>query len=243
MNDLQFIKNRTWFYEFSLPDGTKTSCYLPAYIAKIHETREKVLRDYLKSNKISKNTALDVSCHEGFFSLILSEYFSTVYGIDKNVDSLNLADIMKNFLGKKNVSFQHCPIEDAPLSMKSDFVLCYGLVYHIENPMQVLRKLASLTGKVLCIETQVLPFSMSCRIEDGCYDNQRNLKGLFGLCSDYPTSKEGGLTEYALVPSLDAITYMLEQLGFASVSVYEPVAGDYEQFVRGSRVIIFAEKS
>jgi ubiquinone/menaquinone biosynthesis C-methylase UbiE len=226
-----------------LPDGTKTASYLPPYVTKIHTTREKVLRQYLASGRFSGNTALDVACHEGFFSLVLGEYFTKVTGIDKNGDSLALARQMGAFLKKNHVSFRNCPVENAPSSLKSEFVLCFGLLYHIENPIQILRKLAELTDKALCVETQVLPFDMSCRVEDGFYDNQRELKGLFGLCPDYPSNKEGGLTEYALVPSRDALVYMLRKLGFAKVGIYEPVSDDYEQFARGSRIILFAEKN
>ena len=242
MDELTRIKSHPWFYEFPLPDGTKTTSYLPPEVAKIHNTREHVLRRYLESARHPRSTALDVSCHEGFFSQVLGEYFTRVTGIDKNQGSLDLARQMGTFLKKQHVSFQLCPVEEAPASMRSDFVLCYGLIYHIENPMQVLRKLGELTNRVLCIETQVLPFSASCRIEDGYYQNQRELKGLFGLCADYPESKEGGLTNYALVPTQDAVVFMLKELGFKAIDVYNPTKDDYEQFVRGSRIILFAEK-
>ena len=242
MDELQRIKSQTWFYEFPLPDGTTTTSYLEPEVAKIHTTREKVLRRYLENSGCPRDTALDVSCHEGFFSHILGDYFASVTGIDKNEGSLDLARRMAAFLKRDNVAFRYCPVEKASLNLQSDFVLCYGLIYHIENPMQVLRKLAELTGKVLCVETQILPFSVSFKLEDGWYKNQRELRGLFGLCADYPTSKEGGLTEYALVPSREAVVHILQNLGFATVSVYEPADDDYEQYVRGSRIIVFAEK-
>lgn len=242
MDTLQKIKSHSWFYEFTLPDGSKTKSYLSDEVAKIHTTREKVLREFLSGKNHSKQSALDVSCHEGFFSVVLSDYFKKVVGIDKNTSSLDLARQMGTFLKKDNISFEHYALEDVPLSLSSDFVLCYGLIYHIENPLYILRKLAELSKNVLCIETQVLPFSMNCQIEDGHYLNQRPLKGLFGLCPDYPESKEGGLTQYALVPSKDAIVYLLKEFGFTSIQIYKPNTEDYEQFIRGSRIILFATK-
>lgn len=242
IDELQRIKNHIWFYEFPLPDGTTTQSYLSPEVARIHTTREKVLRRYLAASSFSRRTALDVSCHEGFFSLILGEYFQSVIGIDKNEDSLILAEKMRSFLRKENITFLHCPVEEASSGLKRDFVLCYGLIYHVENPLQILRKLGDLAEKALCIETQVLPFSVSFSMEDGHYMNQREVKGLFALCPDYPDSKEGGLTEYALVPTQDAMLHILRSLGFKTIVVYEPEAGDYEQFVRGSRIILFAER-
>lgn len=240
-SQLKEISNYSWFYEFNLPDGTKTASYLPPHVKKIHETREQVLRNHIESCTFPRNSALDIACHEGFFSLVLKEYFATVVGIDKNEASIHQAKLMTR-VQKKDIQYIHSAFEDISDDLKSDFVLCYGLLYHIDNPMTILPKLAGLTRHALCIETQVLPFTLNGYIEDGFYDNQREIKGLFGLCADYPTSNEGGTTEYALVPSLNALTYLLHQFGFKSVQVYEPKEGDYEQFVRRHRVIIFAEK-
>ncbi len=124
----------------------------------------------------------------------------------------------------------------------ADFVLCFGLLYHVENPIQILRKLAALAKRSLCIETQVLPFNLTGSLEDGSYLWQRDLNGVFGLCIDYSESPEGGLTDLSLVPSRQALEFLLRQFGFKTVNFYKPEADDYEQFVRGHRVIIFAEK-
>jgi ubiquinone/menaquinone biosynthesis C-methylase UbiE len=242
MDELQQIKEQVWFYEFPLPDGTKTRSYLAPEVVRIHTTREKALREYLAVTDRPGKTALDIACHEGFYTLVLAEYFAKVVGIDKNEHSLTSARKMGLFLKKSNISFQYLSVEEAPENLKSDFVLCYGLIYHVENPLQILRKLANMTIKTLCIETQILPFSISYRVEDGSYMNMRDMKGMFALCPDYPSSKEGGITEFALVPSQDAVIYLLKNFGFSKISLYTPVQGDYEQFVRGSRIILFAEK-
>ena len=105
-----------------------------------------------------------------------------------------------------------------------------------------MRKLAALAWKTLCIETQVLPYDLNGPIEDGSYLWQRNLNGLFGLCVDYSHRPEGGLTDLALVPSRQALDFLLKQFGFKTVTFYKPEPDDYEQFVRNHRVIVFAEK-
>ena len=69
-----------------------------------------------------------------------------------------------------------------------------------------------------------------------------NLNGLFGLCVDYSHSPEGGLTDVALVPSRQALEFLLKQFGFKTVDFYTPELSDYEQFVRGHRVVVYAEK-
>lgn len=241
-NELNQIKGQKWFYEFSLPDGTKTESYLPDVAKQIHPTREKALREYLEGRQGVFNDVLDISCHEGYFSLMLTDYFSRVVGIDKNPDSLEKAKQISKVMGQPNIEFNNSSIEDWPVQQGADFVLCYGLLYHIENPIEVIRKVSALTKKAVCIETQVLPFNVSGPIEDGSYQWQREIQGLFGLCVDYSQRPEGGMTDLALIPSRDGLTFLLKQFGFKSVSYYVPEASDYEQFLRGHRVIVFAEK-
>jgi tRNA (mo5U34)-methyltransferase len=241
-NELERVKSQKWFYEFSLPDGTKTESYLSEIARQIHLTREKALRRYLSALGSDCVTALDISCHEGFFSLVLAEYFNFVVGVDKNAESLDKAKQIANLLGHPDIIFSNSSLEDWAEDENADFVLCFGLLYHVENPIQILRKLALLAKKAVCIETQVLPYNISGPIEDGSYLWQRELNGLFGLCVDYSHRPEGGLTDLALVPSRQALEFLLKQFGFKTVNFYNPEPNDYEQFVRGHRVVVFAEK-
>lgn len=241
-NKLDKVKNQKWFYEFNLPDGTKTESYLPEDVRKIHSTRGKILRYYLDTFKKFTSTALDISCHEGFFSLILAEHFESVTSLDKNAQSLEKAIQIANLFDNSKIKFVNSSVEAWDETQSADFVLCFGLLYHVENPIQILRKLAALTKKALCLETQVLPVNITAVIEDGSYLWQRELNGIFGLCIDYSESPEGGLTDLSLVPSKQALEFLLRQFGFKTVNFYKPETDDYEQFVRGHRVVIFAEK-
>lgn len=239
---LDTVKKQKWFYEFELPDGAKTESYLPEIARKIHATRENALRQYLGNMDKSFSTALDISCHEGFFSLILAEYFKTVTGVDKNEETLTKAKQIAELLKHSEINFENSSVELWDEKLSADFVLCYGLLYHVENPIQIMRKLAAITKKMICIETQVLPYDMNGPIEDGSYMWQRDLKGLFGICADYSDRPEGGMTDLALVPSRSGLEFLLKQFGFKTVSFYKPSADDYEQFTRNHRVIVMAEK-
>jgi len=243
MSDLlEDVKRQEWFYEFNLPDGSLTRSYLPEVARGIHVTREKALRRYLEANAPGFSTAMDISCHEGYFSLVLAEYFSSVVGLDKNSASLGKARQIVTLLGRGNVRLECSAVELWPDSQGADFVLCFGLLYHVENPLEIIRKLTALTGKALCIETQVLPHDVTAVVEDGSYLWQREIQGMFGLCADYSHRAEGGLTDLALVPSRFALEFLLKNAGFRTVEFYQPDADDYEQFTRRHRVLVFAAK-
>jgi SAM-dependent methyltransferase len=241
-DELDRVKQDKWFYEFLLPDGTRTESSEEPHMRAIHVTRENVLRSYLARTTEPRGLALDVACHEGYFSHVLAEHFANVVGIDKNEDSLARARRMAAVLERTNLKFERTSVEDLNPAQMFDFVLCYGLLYHTENPVGILRKIASLARKSICVETQVLPFETSGSIEDGSYLAQRPLMGSFGLCGDYPHSTQGGTTDVALVPSRAALLFLLRQFGFRTVEVYQPSPDDYEQFVRGSRIIVYAAK-
>lgn len=239
---LETVKSQQWFYEFPLPDGSKTESYIPEHARPIHTTREAALRSYLKDLKGTCSTALDISCHEGFFSVVLSEHFPSVVGVDKNEPSLEKARQITTLLDRGNIKFKNCALESLTESDAADFVLCYGLLYHVENPVEIVRALSRVTKKALCIETQVLPFEVTGPIEDGSCQWQRPLQGSFGMCVDYCDRPEGGMTNIALIPSVDALKFLLKQFGFSSVEFYSPKPTDYEQFVRRHRVILLARR-
>jgi SAM-dependent methyltransferase len=236
------VKRQKWFYEFPLPDGSRTESYLDAHFRGVHATRERALRRFLAQSDCSGQTALDVACHEGFFTIALADYFEKVVGIDKNADSLGKASQIAKLLGKQFVDFRNQSLEAAASGSQFDFVLCFGLLYHVENPLEVFRALGCLARQAICIETQVLPFEVEGSVEDGSFIAQRPVQGLFAVCQDYSRSKEGGLTDMALVPSRRALEYCLASLGFTKFQTYSPEPCDYEQFVRGHRVILLAER-
>ena len=68
------------------------------------------------------------------------------------------------------------------------------------------------------------------------------MQGVFSLSADYSTAREGGSTDLALVPSLNALLFLLRTFGFETLHVLESAPDDYEQFRRGSRVVVYGSK-
>ncbi len=54
--------------------------------------------------------------------------------------------------------------------------------------------------------------------------------------------REGGSTDIALVPSLNALLFLMSDFGFKTIEVIKPDPDDYEQFSRGSRVVVYGAK-
>ncbi len=243
---LNKVKNRTWFYKFKLPDGTITKSNLTDRMLEIHTVRASHLQRTIarKVAKPATMTAIDFASHEGFFSIELAKYFAFVRGFEIRSESLAAARLITEALGISNVEYVQSDLQKLQFDPAwcADFVLVYGLLYHMQDPIHVLSLASQLCRQHILVESQIFPYDISGRIEDGCYDNQRPIEGVFGLAPDYPQGREGGSTELALIPSLNALLFLLKTFGFEETEVLSPGAADYEQFRRRARVIIYGAK-
>lgn len=233
------IKTTRWFYPFKFKNGETADCWLSKDILPLHETRRSALEKFLTTKIKLVDTSLDLACHQGYFSLILENYSNKVVGIDRCLQSVNEATFVANDLGQGKIEFLHSTIEQ--YDQPADLVLCFGVLYHTENPILFLRKVGNLSKKYLIIETQIIA-SSTPHLEDGTYKATRDVVGTFGLTKDYPEDYLGGITDLALVPDLNAVKFMLSYLGFKNIELYNPSESDYEQFKRNQRVIIYAER-
>ncbi len=243
---LEKVKQRKWFYRFDLPDGTSTQSDVPEHILKIHTSRSHHLRQIIQNKVIHSKqmTAIDFACHEGFFSIELAKHFAVVHGFEFRTESLTAARLITDLLGVPNVNYVNADLQQMNFKpeLGADFVLVFGLIYHMEDPIHVIRLASQFSRRYILIESQVVPYDISGRVEDGSYENQRQTEGVFALVRDYPQAHTGGSTELALVPSLNALLFLLREFGFTEIEVLTPDLDDYEQFRRGSRVIVYGEK-
>jgi len=244
---LEEAKSRTWFYEFDLPDGSRTSTDVPTDVRPIHTSRRDKLRQIICERVESPRelTAVDFASHEGYYSIELSRHFKSVRGYEYREESLAAARLITDVLGVSNVEYLRVDLQKMEFnqSLVADFVLVYGLIYHLENPIHVIRLASQICRKHILVETQVFPYNISGMVEDGNYMNLRRVEGVFSLSPDYSHGREGGSTDIALVPSLNGVLYLLKNFGFSEVSVLPSSPSDYEQFRRGSRVIVYGRKA
>jgi FkbM family methyltransferase len=142
-------------------------------------------------------TALDAGCGIGFFAQILQECGLSVGAFDGRME--NILEARKRFPG---IPFEQGDIE-APgiLALgKFDLTLCFGLLYHLENPMLAIRHLRALTSKGLLLESMCIP---------------GNSAGM--VWREEPAAADQSLTDIALYPSEACLVKMLYRAGFAAV--------------------------
>ncbi|HEY2460740.1 MAG TPA: FkbM family methyltransferase [Candidatus Acidoferrum sp.] len=164
-------------------------------IAARGETIRRVIADLKPAMGLS--TALDAGCGVGFFAQTLAECGLSVGGFDGRME--NVVEARNRFPG---IAFEQGDIENPNIleAGQADLVLCFGLLYHLENPMLAIRHLRSLTGKALLLESMCLPGS-----------------GPGMMLREEPSKEDQSLTEIALYPSEGCLVKMLYRAGFKAV--------------------------
>lgn len=155
------------------------------------------------------HTALDAGAGLGFFSQTLFECGLQVRGFDGRAE--NAAESRRRF--------PHIPFDQADLQDRDvlnlgqfDLVLCFGLLYHLENPLLAVRHLRGLTKQCLLLESMCVP------------DDRPSL-----LLREEPHEVDQSLTDVAYYPSELSLIKMLYRAGFAFVYRVAPLP-DHEDF-------------
>jgi len=240
-----WILERTWFYEFTLPSGKTTRTNIPPDVLKIHTTRLAMTWPVLEAvvgPHLDRATCIDFASHEGFFSIHLAQRCKFVRGFEHNAESLEASRRIAAALRVSNLEFIETDVNDLDPGdhEPADIVLMYGLLYHLENPVGVLRKAAALTRQVLIVETQTIGVDLGGSIDWGCHLWQKELQGAFGVTGGDPKTREGGTSDIVLVPSRKALTWILGKLGFSRIEVVSPPGDAYEQLLTGRRIMVAA---
>lgn len=159
-------------------------------------------------------SALDAGCGFGFFSGYLRDAGLEVSAFDGRGG--NIVEAQKRHPG---IDFRILDVESPALVNVGSFelVLCFGLLYHLENPFRAIRNLAALTEKLLIVETRVAPFRSS-----------------FALLYQENSEADQGLNYIAMIPSRSCFVKMMYRAGFPFVYRTRTLP-DHEQF-RGSAI-------
>ncbi|PYT62377.1 MAG: hypothetical protein DMG35_07715 [Acidobacteria bacterium] len=141
--------------------------------------------------------AVDAGCGVGFFSQTLAECGLNVCGFDARPE--NVDEARRRFPG---IPFEQADMEDHRICQlgRFDLVLCFGLLYHLENPLQAVRNLRAITEKCLLLESMCLP-------EERCTL----------LLRQEARQEDQSLREMACYPSEGSLVKMLYRAGFAKV--------------------------
>lgn len=185
---------------------------------RLNASRAEVVSHLLAEIKqpLNLRTAVDVACGLGYFSNVLNSLGLDVVAVDGRQDNVDEA-----LRRHPDIRFERYDAEDPELRTLGSFdlVFCFGLLYHLENPLLTVRHLYAMTEKLLLAEAVIFPGDEPAMalIDEEMYDDQ-------------------GLNHIAFYPTEACLIKMLYRVGFSSVYqfVQQPDHSDYRE-TSGSR--------
>jgi len=169
------------------------------HYAKLNASRGTVVSALLADLRhgLELRTAIDVGCGVGYFSELLRADGFEVTAVDGRAE--NVAEALRRH---GNIQFHQFNAEDPELAGLGPFDLCFcfGLLYHLENPLQAIRNLRALTKSVLLVESVTFPGSepIMALIDEEIFEDQ-------------------GLQHFAFYPTEACLIKMFYRAGFSHV--------------------------
>lgn len=231
-----------WMYEFDLGDNVRTPVYLES-LKQVHAVRRDMIFGYLDGAGYDDRagTVLDIACNEGYFLFeMLKRGARHGLGIEGRAENLAKAEYIKKRLQVANCEFRQADVLTAEYEPDShDVVLLLGIIYHVENPIGLIRKAAAAAKRYLFVETQLcrpdrsIPYGWGI---PGVYHETESCFALIAEPNDNPLSAMGSLS---LIPNLAAVTTVMRHCGFRSVEQLQPSASLREaQYDNVDRVVL-----
>jgi SAM-dependent methyltransferase len=175
------------------------------------EVKIEFLRHVIGSwiSEFSLHTAIDLGCGVGYFSAMLRDLGMQVTAMDGRAE--NIAEARDRHSG---IDFRVADAEDPALADLGmfDLVFCLGLLYHLENPLRAFRNLHGLTGKILIVESMVIPEEQP-----------------FFILIDEGNVEDQSLRAVSCYPSEGAIIKMAYRTGFPHVYRFRELP-DHEDY-------------
>ena len=242
------INGPPWIYPWRLRDGRELPI-AAAELESVHRTRAEMIEPRVREALAAAGpdaTALDLACNEGWFSQRLLEWGAArVVGVDVREHNIRRATLLRDHFEIPAARFELRQADvfelDAAALGRYDVVLVLGLIYHVENPMGVLRLARTCTKGVCVVETQLTQQVQPIVHGNGRVGEFHQAEGSFAVVieqGDNSLASTGRVM--SLVPNRTALVQMAHMAGFETVDFAVASEGHNAQYIDGDRAAIIA---
>ena len=186
----------------------------------LNKARAEVVSRLLKEQipKLGLSTAADIGSGPGFFSSLLRGLGMGVVAVDGRKE--NVEEAKRRY---PEITFRVGNVEDEELCDLGhfDLVLCFGLLYHLENPLLAIHNLRAITGSLLLVDSVIFPGD----------------EPVMALIDEEPLQDQG-LRHLAFYPTESCLIKMLFRAGYLNVFKFrqQPIHPDYHAKADSRRV-------
>jgi hypothetical protein len=237
-----------WIYPWRLRDGSEVRV-ANSELPSIHRTRAELIEPLVREAFAAAGrgaTALDLACNEGWFSHRLVEWgASRVVAVDVREKNLQRAAVMRDHfdISPETLQLRQGDVfEMEPAELGDyDVVLVLGLIYHVENPMGVLRLARGCTRRLCVIESQLTRQTQPIVHGLGQTGQLHESEGSFAVQlerGDNALASTGRVL--SLIPNRKALAQMAQVAGFDILEFATARPDHNPQYVNGDRAVLFA---
>jgi tRNA (mo5U34)-methyltransferase len=244
----QELAGAPWMYQWRLRDGTETRVANEEF-PSIHRTRAELIETRARAALHGAGpgaTALDLACNEGWFSHRLREWGAQrVLGLDVRRKNIERANVMRDHyeIPPEEMEFREADVfalDPAELGT-FDVVLVLGLIYHVENPMGVLRLARACTRRLCVIESQLTRQVQPIVHGLGQTGQLHESEGSFAIQVETGNNSLASTGRViSLIPNRAALAEMARSAGFTTIEFAQPKGDHNPQYVGGDRAVLFA---
>jgi tRNA (mo5U34)-methyltransferase len=215
-----------WHYQFDLAGVTTPIWDQPS--VNRHAQRKRHFFDPLVrfcGGSLQGKRVLDLGCNAGFWALAAVEagcdYVRGIDGRAAHVAQANLVFEVKG-VARERYDFVEGDVFEIAWGEGFDLVLCLGLLYHVNRPVELLERIARANTDLLVVDTAIVPGDAAA---------------LYLLREDLADPRSAIGSELVLVPTAPAVIEMVRSCGYHGVMLH-PTFDDYtaaEDFRDGRR--------
>lgn len=234
-------------HKISLPHGLST--YDPAQsLRRREQTRLEALTKHAFPALVERcggtldgKRVIDIACNAGGFSVEAARLgASHVLGIDVAERYIEQANFVKRALGMEQLEFRKMAMEDCDPDNTGmfDISFCFGILYHLEDPVLAMKKLSSVTREIMLVDASLIKTPLR--------------RGSLWKMSVPRVVESGDKTTTALwrtekrcqfKPNAKAVVELLNFLGFPHVEILSPWKGGLElRYYTKKRVTFLARR-
>jgi tRNA (mo5U34)-methyltransferase len=175
-------------------------------------------------------SVLDLGCNAGFFSTMMRFHGAgRIVGVEPWDIFVDQANVIKRVWGMDDIDYRLMDAHDiGQISETFNLVVFCGLLYHLENPFQVIRQIGRLCTDAVIVETEVIPEDPRNRVAVrlGDFGKVKLTTSAKGFMKFIEGTELNGDASNWWVPDTECVLAMLRVAGFKYFSkpVY-PIEG------------------
>jgi len=105
----------------------------------------------------SRLRVVDLGCLEGGYAVEFARMGFDTLGIEVREENISKCNYVKSNLDLPNLKFVKDDVRNIASYGKFDIVLCYGLLYHLNDPIDFLTKVSNCNNKLIFLNTHFAP--------------------------------------------------------------------------------------